>query len=163
MKKLFVCFLFLCSAFALVQAQDATVNSRVDEVMGIITEHSEPLNSIAENLELHKQELAERRIVLKYHQGNKEVSGATNEAIDRISSYHDQALTKVNEYQSVWFDQTRNLIIIYTRYGELKEATGGGNTELDDFIKAHDSYLTQLEAVKTDLGLIQADCAYLRQ
>lgn len=163
MKKLFV-FLLLCPAvFTLLQAQDATVKSRQDEVMGIINEHTDPLNSIAENLELHKEELSERRIVLKYHQGNKEVSVATNEAIDRISSYHDQALAKVNEYQSVWFDQTRNLISIYTRYGELKEATGGGTTELDDFKKAHDEYLTKLEAVKTDLGLIQADCAYLKQ
>lgn len=163
MKKLILFLLLLPAVFTLVQAQDATVKSRVDEVMGIINEHSDPFSSIYDNLQLHKEELGERRIVLKYHQGNKEVTVATNECIDRISAYHDQALAKVNEYQSVWFDQTRNLISIYSRYGELKEATGGGATELDEFTRAHQDYLTKLESVKTDLGLIQADCAYLRQ
>ena len=163
MKQLTVFLILFAVVFTLVQAQNATVQLRVDEVMGIINEHTEPLNSIYENLQLHKEELNDRRIVLKYHQGNREVTDATNESIDRISAYHDQALAKINQYQFVWFDQTRNLIAIYSRYGELKEATGGGATDLDEFTKRHDAYLIKLESVKTDLGLIQADCAYLRQ
>ena len=163
MKKKALLFCVLIGFAALSYGQSVDIAERVTEVSAIIEQHAPALDKFRQELDVYKEELSDRTTVMKYHKGNKEVDEATNDAVDRIKEYHDQVYAKVQEYQSVWFDQTRNIIAIYTHYGNLKEASGGGATDLDDFVRKHEAYLDQLEAIKTDLGLIASECSVLRQ
>ena len=138
-------------------AQDASVDAKTQEVLGIINEHTPMLEEFQGKLAEHKGHLEERIIVLKYHKGNKEVTEACSLVVQTVEPYYNNVVTEVQKYQSVWFDQTRNIADIYTRYGELKEATGGGSNDLQSFVDTHQRYLDLLENVKSDLIGIVTD------
>ena len=143
-------------------AQGASVQSQVDEVMAIITEHTPSLEEYKATLSEHSTHLKERIIVLKYHKGVKEVSDASASVVNTIEEYYNNVTSKVQEYESVWFDQTRNIIAIYTAYGVNKEATGGGANNLQDFADQHSRYLDLLENLKSDLIGVYTDLSFIK-
>lgn len=135
----------------------------VTKLNSVMNEQSPSLEEYAEKLAIHKAELAERHVVLKYHAGNKEVDEATNQALARIQTYNLEVHKKVQEFESVWYDLMPRIIAIYTRYGELREATGGGATELDIFVEKHRGYMNLMDEVQTDLDFIDADCGVMKR
>jgi hypothetical protein len=148
--------------FGVAVGQNASTDSKITEVASIINEHSPILEEFQVTLGEHKVHLEERIIVLKYHKGNKEVSEASRLVINTIEAYYNSVSQKVQQYESVWFDQTRNIIAIYTRYGELKEATGSGNNDLQDFTTKHSRYLDLLDNVKSDLIGVYTDLSFIK-
>ncbi|MCB9231497.1 MAG: hypothetical protein H6581_07535 [Bacteroidia bacterium] len=162
MKKIAASFVMILALAQICFAQDQ-INERVTEVTTVIEEQFPQLEKFAEQLGKHRVELEERAIVLKYHKGNKEVTEATNSAIRRIEEYNNGGNAKISEFESVWYDQMDNVLKIYTRYGEMRESSGGGATDLDAFVKRHREYMDLMTAVQQDLSFIAADCAYLRQ
>lgn len=161
MKSLLLSLGLLLAA-SLVHAQNSSVDARVQEVRAIIDEHTGPLEEYQSKLGEHKTFLEERLIVLKYHQTNKEVVDASTLAVKTVETYYNNVVLQVQEYESVWFDQTRNIVAIYTRYGELQEATGGGNNELQAFVDQHSRYLDLLENLKSDLIGVYTDLAAIK-
>ena len=161
MKKLFVLSCLLLAA-TFTFGQDAAVASKLESVRTIMNEHTPPLEEVKIKLSEHKQHLEERIIVLKYHKGNKEVSEASTLVVSAIEDYYNSCVLRVQQYESVWFDQTRNLMAIYTRYGELKEATGGGANDLQGFVDDHTRYLDLLENIKSDLIGVYTDLSFIK-
>jgi hypothetical protein len=155
MKKALT-FSLLLVLTVFVKAQDATIQDKITEVNTIIAEQLPTLEEFLLELEVHKKELEERLIVLKYHQINKEVVEASYAVVDRIGGYYDACMTRIAQFESQWFSQTRNFIDIYTRYGELKESSGEGN-ELAGFVKDHSDFLDQLDSVKNLLIACDVD------
>lgn len=162
MKRLLFGFGLLMLLSLSIQAQNSSVTTRTEEVMAIINEHTGPLEEYQAALSEHKSHLEERLIVLKYHQANKEVIEACSLVVQTVEAYYNNVVNKVQEYESVWFDQSRNIIAIYTRYGELKEATGGGNNDLADFVEKHSRYLDLLENIKSDLIGVYTDLSSIK-
>jgi hypothetical protein len=119
--------------------------------MAIIDEHTPILEEFAIKLGEQKTLLDERIIVLKYHRTVKEVQEASRTVVTASETYYNGVVTKVQQFESQWFDQTRNIIAIYTKYGELREANGGGSNELQNFVDKHMHYLDMLENIKSDL------------
>ncbi len=161
MKKLLLS-LGLLLLVGSIQAQDASIDSRKEEVLSIINEHSPMLEEFQSKLAEHKSHLEERIIVLKYHRGNKEVTEACSLVVQTVEPYYNNVVQEVQEYQAVWFDQTRNITAIYTRYGELKEATGGGSNDLQGFVDQHRRYLELLDNVKSDLIGVITDLSSIK-
>lgn len=158
--KLFTIALFVALAlsFGALQAQsDLNIKAKVDEVSAIIQEHKAPLEEIQEALSGHQAHLSERIIVLKYHAGNKEVQDASRLVVTKVEEYYKAVEAKIASYEAVWFEQTRNLIAIYTYYGHLREASGGGATELSDFVTLHDRYLELIASIKSDMSIVYTD------
>jgi hypothetical protein len=155
-----ICTLMFSAAF--VWGQDATVASKTQEVLAIIDEHTPVLEEFAVKLGEHKVHLDERIIVLKYHKTNKEVQEASRLVITNSETYYNSVVQKVQEFESQWFDQTRNIIAIYTKYGELRESTGGGSNELQDFVDRHLRYLDLLENIKSDLIGVYTDISTIK-
>jgi hypothetical protein len=139
---------------ALSAQSDLNIKAKVDEVAAIINEHKAPLEEVKEALEGHQTHLEERIIVLKYHAGNKEVQDASRLVVTRVEEYYKAVESKIASYESVWFEQTRNMIAIYTHYGHLREATGGGATDLSDFVTLHDRYLELIASIKSDMSMV---------
>lgn len=162
MKKFLFALILFSGSCMLGFAQDANVNEKTSEVMEVINSQSPSLNEYIERLAVEKQELEERIIVLKYHQGNKEVNEACRLVVSRVDEYYNSVDAMIKEYESVWFDQMRNVMDIYTRYGELKEATGGGANDLQDFVDKHRDYLELMDNVKADLLGVYADMTFIR-
>lgn len=162
MKNFILSLLLLGGVYGTALAQSANVNTKMEEVIAIIEEHTPVLKEFKETLGEHKQHLQERIIVLKYHKGNKEVSEASNLVVSTIENYYNSVTEKVQQYESVWFEQTRNIVAIYTRYGELKEATGGGQNDLQDFADQHSSYLDMLDNIKSDLISVYTDLSFIK-
>lgn len=164
MKHLILALCMCIPPILSVSAQDnADINAKVADIRKVIVEQTPMLQEYAEALDVHREELEERAIVLKYHKGNREVDDQTNKAVARIEDYNKEAEEVIIAYQAVWFDQLKNVMDIYTRFGEMKETSGGGATDLDDFVKSHREYLDLMEEVKTSIEFIYADCGYLRQ
>lgn len=161
MKKLYFVFCLLFLNVFLLNAQ-TDVSERTSEVGAIIDEHTGPLGEYQTTLAEHKTHLEERIIVLKYHKTNKEVQEASGLVVGTIEDYYKAVTEKIQEYESVWFDQTRNIIAIYTRYGELREATGGGQNDLSSFVDKHVRYLDLLENVKSDLIGVYTDLQFIK-
>lgn len=144
-----LCVLLLMTGMAM--AQDAATASKTQEVIAIIDEHTPILEEFSVKLGEHKTLLDERIIVLKYHRTVKEVQEASRSVVTNSETYYNSVVLKVQQFESQWFDQTRNIIAIYTKYGELREANGGGSNELQDFVDKHMHYLDLLENIKSDL------------
>ena len=161
MKKALLLSVFSVFAFVNSFSQDLSVKDKVTEVNGLILEHMPQLEEFMTDLETNKQELEERIIVLKYHRGNKEVNLACQMAVDRVNEYYTAVDNKIKEFEGVWFEQSRNLIDIYTHYGMLKESSGTDN-ELQEFADDHGRYLDQIDAVKNMLVAIYADMSYIK-
>lgn len=151
MKKVLLVFVCVLAAIGNLQAQEPSISSKTQEVLAIIDQHSPVLEEFSVKLDEHKHHLEERIIVLKYHKTNKEVQDASRIVVNNVDTYYTSCVAKVQEFESQWFDQTRNLIAIYTKYGELREATGGGANDLQDFVTKHGRYLDLLENIKSDL------------
>lgn len=151
MKKIFLVALMLGLAFSWSEAQSSDLKERITEVSAIINEQSPMLNEYSETLEKENTELDERIIVLKYHKGNKEVSDACQVVVDRVDNVYNAVENKLNDFQSRWFSQIPNLASIYTEYGKMLEATGGGKTDLDEFVRSLEEYLQLIENLKSDL------------
>jgi hypothetical protein len=162
MKNILLSVLLLSGMFGFALGQDASTDSKVQEVLAIIEEHTPILEEFQIKLSEHKVHLEERIIVLKYHKGNKEVSEASRMVVNTIEAYYNSVTLKVQQYESVWFEQTRNLIAIYTRYGELKEATGSGANDLESFVTRHGRYLDLLDNVKSDLIGVYTDLSFIK-
>lgn len=160
-KTIFICSLLILIA-AGVQAQSGGVGERTSEVTGIMDQHLPTLSEFQEKLAEHKAHLEERIIVLKYHKGNKEVMEACRIVVENVEKYYNDCTAKVQEFESQWFDQTRNITAIYTRYGELREATGGGSNELQSFVDSHTRYLDLLENIKSDLIGVYTDLSFIK-
>lgn len=163
MNKLVLTILASLLFFQFGIAQSNQINERMGTISAVIDEQFPQLETMSEQLDKHRTELEERAIVLKYHKGNKEVTEATNSAIGRIEEYNNSGKTKVSDFEAVWYDQMDNVLKVYTRFGELREASGGGATDLDEFVKKHRKYMDLMELVQQDLAFIGADCAYMRQ
>jgi hypothetical protein len=161
MKRLFFALVLFTTAATFTFGQDANVSEKANEVMGVINSQTPALNEYSERLAKEKAELEERIIVLKYHQGNKEVNEACRLVVKRVEEYYQSVEQKIQEFESVWFDQMRNIMDIYTRYGELKEASGGSNS-LQEFVNAHNSYLELIDNVKADLLGVYADMSFIQ-
>lgn len=161
MKRLFFALVLFTTAATFAFGQDANVSEKANEVMGVINSQTPALNEYSERLAKEKAELEERIIVLKYHQGNKEVNEACRLVVTRVEEYYRSVEQKIQEFESVWFDQMRNIMDIYTRYGELKEASGGSNS-LQEFVNAHNSYLELIDNVKADLLGVYADMSFIQ-
>ncbi len=162
MKRLLASILFLLLIAVTVQGQGTPLQTQVGEVTAIIEEHTPFLEEYQATLSQHKTHLEERIIVLKYHKDNKEVIDASGLVVRGVEEYYNNVTKKVQEYESVWFDQTRNLIAIYTQYGVNKEATGGGANELKEFAEKHSRYLDLLENLKSDLIGVYTDLSYIK-
>ena len=161
MKRIIFAVLFMGLAYSMSFAQ-SEVKIAVDEVMGKINEQTPALTEYRDKLDLENKELEERIIVLKYHKGNKEVSEACQLVVNRVEEYYNAVVEKVSQFESIWFDQQRNLVSIYTRYGELKEATGGGTNELADFATAHENYLQLIDNLKSDLIRVYSNIGFIK-
>lgn len=153
---------FLLLAAWSLPAQGTGVQDQVTEVLAIVDEHIPFLEEYKATLDEHKTHLEERIIVLKYHKGNKEVTDASSLVVRSVEEYYNNVTQKVQEYESVWFDQTRNIIAIYTEYGVNKEATNGGANNLQEFADKHGRYLDLLENVKSDLIGVYTDLSYIK-
>lgn len=152
-KSLYVLFsLILLSAAGAFAQSDLNIKAKVDEVSAIIAEHQSPLEEIKATLAEHQAHLDERIIVLKYHAGNKEVQDASRLVVNAVDTYYKAVEEKIKVYEAVWFEQTRNIIAIYTYYGELNEASGGGNNELSAFVEKHSRYLDLIANIKSDMS-----------
>lgn len=164
MKHLTIALLtVLALSFGALKAQsDLNIKAKVDEVTAIINEHKTPLEEIQKALAGHQEHLSERIIVLKYHAGNKEVQDASRLVVTKVEEYYKAVETKIATYESVWFEQTRNLIAIYTHYGHLREASGGGATELGDFVTLHDRYLELIANIKSDMSIVYTDLTTIK-
>ena len=162
MKRLLASLGLLLLIAVSVNAQGTGVTERVSEVAAIIDEHTPFLEEYQTTLGEHKVHLEERIIVLKYHKGNKEVTDACAGVVRAVEEYYNNVTTKVQEYESVWFDQTRNIVAIYTQFGVNKEATGGGANDLQDFADKHSRYLDLLENLKSDLIGVYTDLSYIK-
>lgn len=162
MKRLLAIFGVLLFIAATVQAQGTGLEAQVSEVSAIIEEHTPFLEEYQATLGEHKVHLEERIIVLKYHKANKEVIDACAGVVRAVEEYYNNVTTKVQEYESVWFDQSRNMIAIYTQYGVNKEATGGGANDLQGFADKHSRYLDLLENLKSDLIGVYTDLSYIK-
>ncbi|MEM0996275.1 MAG: hypothetical protein AAGN35_04310 [Bacteroidota bacterium] len=162
MKKIMFIVLLLGGMYGAALAQDKEVSDEVAKVTTIIDEHTPILEEFQVKLGEHKVHLQERIIVLKYHKGNKEVSEASTLVVGTIEDYYTAVTEKVQQYESVWFDQTRNIIAIYTRYGVLREATGGKNNDLQGFVTKHGRYLDLLDNVKSDLIGVYTDLSFIK-
>ena len=162
MKRVLLAVCFLAVSAVGVFAQDAATASKTQEVMAIIDRHTPILEEFAVKLDEHKNHLDERIIVLKYHKTNKEVQEASRLVVSNVETYYTSCKTKVQEFESEWFDQTRNIIAIYTKYGELREATGGGANALQDFSDKHMHYLDVLENIKSDLIGVYTDLSTIK-
>lgn len=154
MKKislpLFVGFFMLLSTFSF--GQDVNLKVKVDEVSGIINEHKAPLEEMKAKLAEHQAHLDERIITLKYHAGNKEVQDACRLVVNTVETFYKSVDEKIKQYESVWFEQSRNIISIYTEYGKQIEANGGGTAELSSFVKLHSDYLDLIANLKSDMS-----------
>lgn len=159
MKKYFAFALFF-AVMSFAQAQDG-LQDKVNEVTTLINEQLPTLEEFMLELEVQKKELEERLIVLKYHQLNKEVIAASNLVVDRIGGYYEACMSRIQQFESAWFAQTRNLIDIYTHYGELKESTGESN-DLSNIVKTHSDFLDQLDAVKNLLIACDVDLSDIK-
>ena len=162
MKRLLASFGLLLLVAVTVNAQGTGIDSQVGEVAAIIDEHTPFLEEYKTTLGEHKVHLEERIIVLKYHKGNKDVSDACTAVVTAVEEYYNNVTSKVQEYESVWFDQTRNIVAIYTQFGVNKEATGGGANDLQDFADKHSRYLDLLENLKSDLIGVYTDLSYIK-
>lgn len=162
MKRIVLASVFLIAAASLVMAQDANVTAKTQEVAAIIDEHTPILEEFAAKLGEHKVHLEERIIVLKYHKTNKEVQEASRSVVANTETYYNSCVLKVQQFESQWFDQTRNIIAIYTRYGELRESNGGGSNELTEFVDKHMAYLDLLENIKSDLIGVYTDISTIK-
>lgn len=162
MKKILFSLLILSCFVSLSFAQDAGLAEKKGEVLQVINDQSPALQGYIERLAVEKAELEERIIVLKYHQGNKEVDEACRLVVKRVEEYYNEVDKAIQQFESVWFDQMRNVIDIYTRYGELKEATGGGSNDLQDFVDQHKDYLELMDNVKADLLGVYADMSFIQ-
>jgi hypothetical protein len=161
MKRLFFALILLTCAASFSFGQGAEVMEKTNEVMGVINAQAPSLDEYTARLATEKAELEERIIVLKYHQGNKEVNEACRLVVKRVEEYYRSVDEKIKEYESVWFEQMRNIMDIYTRYGELKEASGGKN-DLQEFVDSHNRYLEQIDNVKADLLGVYADMSFIQ-
>jgi hypothetical protein len=162
MKTIVLALSLLIAGAGIALAQDATVASKTQEVIAIIDEHTPILEEFSVKLGEHKTHLDERIIVLKYHKSNKEVQDASRLVVTNTETYYNSVVLKVQQFESQWFDQTRNIIAIYTKYGELREASGGGNNELKDFVDKHMGYLDLLENIKSDLIGVYTDLTTIK-
>ncbi|MEM7036590.1 MAG: hypothetical protein AAF570_06380 [Bacteroidota bacterium] len=162
MKKVILLSLALFVAMVTVQAQDVVIDTKTSEILSIINEHTPPLEEFKEKLTEHKTHLEERIIVLKYHKSNKEVIEASDLVVSTIETYYQGVVERIQQYESVWFDQTRNIMAIYTKYGEMNEASGGGANDLQGFVDQHIRYLDLLENVKSDLLGVYADLSFIK-
>ncbi|HHG86113.1 MAG TPA: hypothetical protein ENJ82_15295 [Bacteroidetes bacterium] len=162
MKKIILSILLLGGIYGISLAQSANVNAKVEEVLSIIEEHTPILEEFKTTLGEHKIHLEERIIVLKYHKGNKEVTEASGLVVNTIETYYQAVTEKVQQYEAVWFEQTRNIIAIYSRYGALSEATGGGHNDLQDFVDQHSRYLDMLDNIKSDLIAVYTDLSFIK-
>jgi hypothetical protein len=151
MKTVILAFSFLLAGTAMVFAQDANTSAKTQEVLAVINEHTPILEEFQVKLAEHQTLLDERIIVLKYHSSLKEVQEASRMVVSNTETYYNSVVLKIQQFESNWFDQTRNLIAIYTKYGELREATGGNSNDLQDFVDTHLHYLDLLENIKSDL------------
>jgi thiol-disulfide isomerase/thioredoxin len=162
MKRIVFALCLLMSAASFALAQDASTASKTQEVAAIIDQHTPILEEFAEKLGEHKTHLDERIIVLKYHKTNKEVQEASRSVVTNTETYYNSVVLKVQQFESQWFDQTRNIIAIYTKYGELREAKGGNSNELQDFVDKHMHYLDLLENIKSDLIGVYTDLTTIK-
>lgn len=161
MKRFAFAFLLLMGVATMAMAQDAATQSKTSEVLAIIDEHTPVLEEFAAKLGEHKVHLDERIIVLKYHKTNKEVQEASRMVVSNTETYYNSVVLKVQQFESQWFDQTRNIIAIYTKYGEQREA-GGGTSDLQDFVDKHLHYLDLLENIKSDLIGVYTDITTIK-
>lgn len=161
MKRLFLALVLFTATATFAWAQNAGVQEKTNEVLGVINSQSPSLTEFTERLAKEKAELEERIIVLKYHQGNKEVQEACRLVVKRVDEYYQSVDQKIKEFESVWFEQMRNVMDIYTRYGELKEASGGSN-DLQEFVNSHNAYLELMDNVKADLLGVYADMSFIQ-
>jgi hypothetical protein len=162
MKRIVFAICLLTSVASFAFAQDATTASKTQEVIAIIDEHTPILEEFSVKLGENKVFLDERIIVLKYHRSNKEVQEASRSAVSNVETYYNSVVLKVQQFESQWFDQTRNIIAIYTKYGELREANGGGSNDLQDFVDKHMHYLDLLENIKSDLIGVYTDLTTIK-
>lgn len=162
MRSVILAICFLAVSAVSLFGQDAATTSKTQEVMAIIDRHTPILEEFAAKLDEHKHHLDERIIVLKYHKTNKEVQEASRLVVTNVETYYNSCKMKVSEFESEWFDQTRNIIAIYTKYGELREATGGGSNDLQDFTDRHNRYLDLLENIKSDLIGVYTDLSTIK-
>jgi hypothetical protein len=162
MRRLLFAICILSFSAAIAFGQDAAIASKTQEVIAIIDEHTPVLEEFAVKLGEHKTHLDERIIVLKYHKTNKEVQEASRLVVTNTETYYQSVVLKVQEFESQWFDQTRNIIAIYTKYGELRESTGGGSNDLSDFVDKHLHYLDLLENIKSDLIGVYTDITTIK-
>jgi hypothetical protein len=151
MKRIVFAIGLLMFVASMGMAQDAATASKTQEVIAIIDEHTPILEEFSIKLGEQKTLLDERIIVLKYHRSNKEVQEASRLVVTSSETYYNSVVLKVQQFESQWFDQTRNIIAIYTKYGEVREANGGGSNDLQDFVDKHMHYLDLLENIKSDL------------
>ena len=162
MKRVAFAICILLAAVSSAFAQDAATDGKTQEVLAIIDEHTPVLEEFAVKLGEHKTHLDERIIVLKYHKTNKEVQEASRLVVANTETYYQSVVLKVQQFESQWFDQTRNIIAIYTKYGELREASGGGSNSLQDFVDKHLHYLDLLENIKRDLIGVYTDITTIK-
>lgn len=162
MKRVAFAISILLFSATLALGQDAAMDSKTQEVLTIINEHTPVLEEFAVKLGEHKVHLDERIIVLKYHKTNKEVQEASRQVVANTETYYNSVVQKVQQFESQWFDQTRNIIAIYTRYGELREASGGGSNNLNGFVDQHLHYLDLLENIKSDLIGVYTDLTTIK-
>jgi hypothetical protein len=162
MKRVVFAICILLTAVSFASAQDAATEGKTQEVLAIIDEHTPVLEEFAVQLGEHKVHLDERIIVLKYHKTNKEVQEASRLVVTNTETYYQSVVLKVQQFESQWFDQTRNIIAIYTKYGELRESSGGGANDLQNFVDKHLHYLDLLENIKSDLIGVYTDITTIK-
>lgn len=158
MKKTILSLVFLLAlGLSGLFAQDLNLKAKLDEVTTIINEHKAPLEEMKAKLGEHQAHLEERIITLKYHAGNKEVQDACRLVVTNIEAYYKGVEEKIKQYESVWFEQSRNLIAIYTHYGQELEASGGGQNDVSPFVDLHSDYLDLIANIKSDMSGVYTD------
>lgn len=143
-----------------VYSQNEDVTEKMSSISTLIDQQNVGLVELANKISQNKIELEERNIVLKYHQGNKEVDQETYDAVEGIKEYNDEALDKLHDIQGEWFDQLQNTMFVYTEYGKL-EQQGKVSEDLAAFVSKHKKHLKLIETLKSDIESVYIECDFV--
>ncbi|MGQ9864307.1 MAG: hypothetical protein ACUVRD_07510 [Bacteroidia bacterium] len=78
----------------------------------------------------------------------------------RIRKISDETLMQMKDFHFQWFFRERQLMAIYTRFGELK-IVGKSSPSLREFLLKYRQYLDQMDRLWEKVIQIQRDCDFL--
>ena len=163
MKTILLIFPFL---FGIALAQPpkeydlTTFKSRQQEMEKLISEQKPRLEMLVAASDANVKKLNEWSETLKYPEKIQRYKEQATDELVKLKKQAEQHSVQLREFYFGWFPYTRQMMAVYTRYGEQKHA-GKIEPEMTAFMTVHREHIGLMDRAAKNLKDTLNECEFL--